>query len=343
MLNKSSAILVGDMHVKKEDIPEAKRFIDWLTTLALSSSSKPLIIFMGDQYNDFALARVESLEFWKWAYERLNEKLGPNSSLSIVGNHDMNQEETATAMSAHSNLTVLARREPVFINKTTAAIGFVRREDLFQKIISEAYAQGARTILCHAEFQGAQYENGFYAPHGFDLSKYPSDLNFVSGHIHKKQQFGNVTYVGTPRPLTRSDIGETKGVHLANLLKNSLEFIPTPQEVCESFRSILIKETDYSDSVLESIPDSSRIYVDIHGSKEFVQKISKQLPESVKTRATYTEDNKDFEVRESEGIPSVFTKFSANYFKSTALDQNTQNEVFDRIYAECPSLKMGVR
>ena len=213
------AFLVGDPHVKKMDIAEAKLLVTWIVATAvqwrIETGIEPIIVFMGDQSDDFAVFRAEVLEFWVWAYDYVSSF--HLRTLSQVGNQRYEiQEETASTMSPFDVRTILAKREPVFLNPTTAAIGFIRNEELFHKTVMGAYAQGVRTILCHTEFEGSQYENGTYAPHGFDLSKYPADLYFITGHIHKKQQFGNVLCVGTPRPGTRSDIGEVKGIHIVS-------------------------------------------------------------------------------------------------------------------------------
>lgn len=338
-------IPIGDLHIHKDDVQEGERFIRWIVDGAKivqnATGKKVLLAFMGDQHNDFAVMRVEVSAFWSWAYAYINMMLD-DQSLSITGNHDMNQDESASAMTSQSARTRVVARDAVFINDTVAAVGFMRKEDLFYEKVMTAYAAGARTILCHAEFQGSQYENGFYAPHGFDLSKYPADLKFISGHIHMKQEFGNVFYVGTPRHLTRSDIGEVKGVHVLDFQKGTREFIETPSSVCAPFQEIILDESGpYQDP--STIPDSPKIYVEIRGSKEFAKKISRALSENIKVRSTYTDEIKNFVVKESEGIPATFNKFSEEFFKTNNVSEKVREAVLAKVYDTCPSLKIGVR
>lgn len=341
---------IGDMHVKKDDVEEAKKFITWIVegVLALNKSTgrRVLPVFMGDQYNDFSLANVVVAEFWTWAYKYMLQNLG-YPPLSLQGNHDMNQEESASIMTVHSDFTVVVGRDPVFIRKDTAAIGFIRNEDLFYSKVMEAYNAGARRVFCHAEFQGCQYENGFYAPHGFDLSKYPADLLFFSGHIHMRQSFGNVTFFGTPRHLTRSDIGEVKGVHIMDLAANTLQFQPTPKEVWAPFVHIEIDEKDPDlKTKLAALSEAAKlnptkVYVDVKGTRDFVQKTTREIP-AVKTRSTYTDELVEVKMKESDGIPAAFTRFSSEFFDAAQVPKGLREDVLKRVYEKCPTLRSGV-
>jgi hypothetical protein len=276
-----------------------------------------------------------------WAYDHITA--AGFESLSQVGNHDMNQEESAATMSVFDQRTVLARRRVMAINKQVGAIGFIRDEELFFKTVMDVYHKGVRTMLVHAEFEGSQYENGTYAPHGFNLTRYPADLIFITGHIHKRQKFGNVYCVGTPKPSTRSDIDETKGIHMI-CLKNVPEvaFWPTPPEVCEPFRRIVINDQS-TEAQIKAIPDSPKVYVELVGTQEFVKKMARLLPPSVHEHSTYTDVKKNTVVKESEGIPTTFVNFTKEYFINNGTPPELQKAILEKVYKSCPSLKQGVK
>jgi hypothetical protein len=341
-------LLIGDPHVRKEDIREARKFIEFIVNGVrvlekTMGHRKVLPVFMGDQMNDFALARAEVLAFWKWAYDQIRAIEPDHDSLSLEGNHDMNQEESASTMCVYDERTVLAGKKPVFINSQVAAIGFIRKEELFYQAAMSAYAEGARTILCHAEFDGAKYESGTYAPNGFKLDRYPSDLMFITGHIHLQQSFGNVWCIGTPRHLTRSDIGETKGIQILDFATGENYFTPTPADVFEPFRAVTITDSPLVDEIIKSIADSPKMYVEVKGTREFCKKVSKLLPPSVKVRSTYTDSGRSVTVKESEGIPSTFRKFSDSFFQQGAVDPELRKAILTKVYDKCPSLKVGVK
>jgi len=339
-------IPVGDMHIRKQDIPEARKFIEFLiqTAYRFIEIGPVLIVFMGDQLNDFGIARAEVLEFWKWAYDELRKHRSNILTLSLIGNHDLNQEESASTMSVYDERTVLAGRDPVFLSENAAAIGFIRDEEAFRAAAMKAYGEGARTIFCHAEFEGSQYESGTYAPNGFKLDRYPKDLSFITGHIHKEQQFGNVWCIGTPRHLTKSDIGETKGVYSINLVSGETKFTPTPVDVFEPFQSILLEESaSFDEKIIETIPDSTKVYVEIKGSRNFAKRIDRLLPSLCRRHSTYTDIDRTVTVKESEGIPKTFAKFSANYFEKAGTPDHVRKAILDRVLARCPSLRSGTQ
>ncbi len=342
---------VGDMHVRKQDIADATRFIQWLAVtikfINNSSSVKAVPVFMGDQYHEFGVAKAEAQKFWKWAYNHLLEVLG-YPSISLVGNHDMNQELTATFMVAHEEATVMV--DSMMRIGNVGFLPFIRDEELFYKSVMELYSLGVRKVFCHVEFQGSQYENGYYAPHGFDLSRYPSDLMFYSGHIHMKQAFGNVVYFGTPRHMTRSDIGEWKGIHLFDVSKNEIADITTPPDVWPKLVEIAIDEdlqnlegTISEISTYAEKNGPGRVYVTMNGSKEFCRTVSSRLPAGVRVSTTYTDTSRPSTVKESEGIPTSFGKYAREYFELYQVPTDVQKAVMEKIYEACPSLKIGVR
>jgi len=334
-------LLVGDVHADLDNLDESRRLIRWIVPLVKKYGALP--IFMGDQYSKMAIIRAEVLEFWVWAYNHINAELSGNeydiNSISLVGNHDLNSDGSASSMRAHAKQTMLAPASAdTAISKNIAAIGYTRDNDTFIKMAQAAYRDGVRTILCHAEFNGAKYDNGFYAPQGIDLESCPPVL-FISGHIHTKQEikseFTKVLYVGTPRQLTRSDIGEVKGVHLWETDTNEMEFIPTPADVAEPFQQITIT----SEVQLATIPNSPRVYVDVHGSADFIKKTLKKMPESAKVRTFPDQERSPIEIKESDGIPAAFVAFSNKYFIKKALDDNTKKNALSIIYEKCPALR----
>ncbi len=328
---------IGDMHVRKEDTEEVSKIIDWIIGIAndFSKESEVHVVFMGDQYNDFAVTRVEVMNFWRKQFNKFNQ----NKSVKVFaleGNHDMNQDGTASAMRAHDDQINIIKEDVIQIANGVGAIGYIRKEDVFKEKVLEAYSKGIKTILCHTEFQGCMYENGFYAPHGFDLSQYPTDIKFISGHIHKSQEFDKVLYVGTTRHLTRSDIGEVKGI-TALYSSGNRKFFPTPSSVSEPFTKVVIEEGQE----IPDVPPSNRTYVELKGTRDFIKKISKTLPDSVKIKTEYTDEMKVIDIKESDGISKAFSQFSNRFFEENQL-QNHKEQILRKIYENCPSLKQGV-
>lgn len=342
--------LVGDLHVKLDNLKESRRVIEWVAQEAKRHDATP--IFMGDQFDSMSVIRAEVLEFWVWAYGYLNNTISGDATkpctISLVGNHDINSDGTASAMSAFESVTtVVDARGLAMLDGNVGAIGFIRDNDKFAAMASAAVQMGCKYLLCHAEFNGAMYENGFYSPHGIDLEKIPNNIQYISGHIHKRQTFGTtvtgqprIIYIGTPRQLTRSDIGEVKGICLFTPATGDGTFIQTPINVSDPYVEVNIVEGQDYDLNLPS-----RVYVNIHGSKEFIKKVCKELPDETKTRTFPTGDVKVSEVKESEGVPVAFGKYCRTFFNgdnATYITADEAKAVLELVYKTCPSLKAGV-
>lgn len=327
-------LLIGDLHVTKANLEESRKFILWIAELCKEKNLIP--IFMGDQYNDHGIVRVEVLTFWNWAYDLLGQ--GGLRSISLTGNHDMNHECTDSAMVANAHQTDVYGVDGVnsqHVFGEVYALPYIKKNEDFVASANALAAAGAKYILCHQECDGSQYESGMYSPNGVKLELLPKGVKFISGHIHLRQLIGKMFfYLGTPRQLTRSDCGAIKGVHIWDG-KTGFEFIETPENVCERFQKIVIKAGE----AWEMPANSSKIYIDVCGPKEFVKSVCSQLPPLVKVKPIYEREKTEFDVKESEGISIAFGKYVDKYCRDKQLDVAIQKEILERVYSRCPSLR----
>jgi DNA repair exonuclease SbcCD nuclease subunit len=329
-------LAIGDMHVKKDNLEESARLTDWIYSLA-KEKDPDFIVFLGDQYDTMGIVRVEVIDFWTRAYNKLSEY----PVISLIGNHDLNSEATASSMVSHHKATTVVKNTLMY-SGNIGFMSFIRDNSQFEKAAMDLYNKGARLIFCHAEFNGAQFESGAYAPHGIDANLFPKDLKFVSGHFHKKQAFGNIQYLGTPRHLTRSDINEIKGVHIIDTNTLNMEFIATPQSVCQPFTFISINSEEDLKNIPTDISDFNKVYIDIKGTDELIKKAKKIVPIGAKIRVFEDQELiKTLEIKESEGIPTAFLKYSEKFFNTNSASKDTQEDVMNLVYKLCPSLKIG--
>jgi len=322
-------IYVGDLHTKKDNLEESTKFIKWIAGLAKERQCP--ILFSGDQYNDFSIARVEIAYFYKWAFDFIG-----SPCIALVGNHDANPDMSLNFMDTHQHKVLVVNKPTKLNNGNILLLPFYRKKELFEHQVKEFTGQ---YIYCHQEWNGAKYENGFYAPHGVELEIIPETVKEVtSGHIHKEQAFGKVWYPGSPRHLTRSDLGEEKGVWHINLDSNTKTKILTPHDVCEPFKHFEITP----DSVWTTDDlNSSRVFVDIKGPKKFIKSILKKMPETAKIRTFEDSEVVESEIKESEGIPKAFLGYVMDYANKNNLGNAEVKAILSNIYTKCPTLRSG--
>lgn len=283
---KKIAVFLGDPHVTLKNLKETENFFNHIKTQVDLMREKAMVnlIIMGDGQHNHAVIRMEVLNLWNKFFMSMSELLRVQV-IYITGNHDIsgikNDEREQSSFSVFRN----RYHNLMIINKPTivdgmAIIPYTSDEPLFLSESASLYEEGAKkTLLCHQTFQGAEYENGMYAPGGFDFSRVRQE-KIISGHIHKKQSFGNINYVGTWRWLIKSDANEDKGYHVAALDTDSGElsnfkFVPT-DNVCRRMSKYEIKEGEE----LPDINENHKNYVTLVGSTRWINKIRKEISEN---------------------------------------------------------------
>lgn len=315
---------IGDPHAKKDNLDESKRLLDWIRPIAIANNLRP--IFLGDLFNDFGVVRTEVLEFWHNEFENNWASLDP---IVLVGNHDEDTQGDTNALSVFSNRADIISKKPVRFerDKKCAYLGFIRDNAQFITEVNWIAANWpeVKYVFCHAEFDGALFETGFPSPHGIKLDELPKHITFISGHIHKRCQFANVIYVGTPRWLTKADANATKAICIFDSDTGTFEWIETPESVAKPFRSFEITpETDLSK--IKELKLDERSYVEVTGPQDFIKAVLKKLPDDAKVRSI---PDKEIvrTVKESDGLAVAFNRFFELYVQEHGLTADVAQDV----------------
>jgi hypothetical protein len=314
-------VLVGDPHVMKSNFEETARLFNWVrNTKAVYKADH--IVFLGDQYNDFGVMRTDVMNF-------LIEQLMPHSPLDIalIGNHDEDAQGATSAMAAHTHQLRVVGKTPLIIGDC-AFVGYIRKNEDFIAM-ANSLPDNIKYCFCHAEFDGAQFEGGFYTTHGIDLAQLPKRIKFVSGHIHKHSEFDCVFYPGTARWSIRSDTNTAKGIWLFDTETGHKEMIPTPPEVAKPYIKLTVTEDMDLETITNTISMTERTYLDFQGPQSFIDSayalLAKKGLNDVKTRSFPDREGQVQVVSEAEGLNTAFYKY-ANHFLA-----NTDSEIARKV------------
>lgn len=301
---------VGDPHATVSNLSEMRSLFDFILKTALIQKVDHVVL-MGDLFHTHAWLRIEVLMVW---HEILTKFIADNSVSVIIleGNHDQpGPKEMEGKMSAVQALKLMfdgnQRLQVITKPKIIDGIGFLpytSNEEKFYQWANELYERGATgTLECHATFQGSTYDNGMYAPGGFDLSKV-SQKNIISGHIHKFQMFDKAMYIGTPKWETAVDADQEKGIWLMSATNglvdvDKAEFISTAS-VVTPMRKIVLKEDD-AEPILK---EGSKYLIEFVGPSSWITKAKKQYVGRAAIKTTFT-DSKQRSKRESTGASTI--------------------------------------
>jgi DNA repair exonuclease SbcCD nuclease subunit len=299
-------LLVGDVHAVPEELEDCDRLIDLIVKVA-KEEEVGTVLFLGDQYDTHNVVRVEVLAFWASAFEQL--KAEDLSVMALVGNHDYAGEGLVDhALMAHEHSIRV-------IDKPTNRGGilllpYISSRDEFVEVCKNHPEQS--TVICHQTFNGATYDNGFYAPDGVDQNDIPQKT-VISGHIHLQQAFGKVTYVGAPRWRTLSDADSERAIWVYEFGQNGTVLSKEGFDTSKHCRPIRYRLDTPEKPVEGQLDPGCDWRIDIKGPIDWIEKRKTELAgHGVKIR-TFKTDKIVPKIKESDGIGKAFDRFLSSY------------------------------
>jgi DNA repair exonuclease SbcCD nuclease subunit len=240
-------LFIGDPHLRMTHFEQAVKFLRWVEEV--TRQCRPDVVCnLGDTFHNHAVLRSELIKEFK---DHVEEVVKVCDYWYVIGNHDQYKPKD---------------------NKYHALQGFdIPKLTVFDKVTKlpqhnitvVPYVQEFKDfpldatglLITHNTFIGADY--GFKREDcGINADKSNADL-IISGHIHKRQQFGKVVYPGTPYAHNATDVDQTKGLLLFDTSTYKQEFIESPfpkwksleYEICSTLdittlHGLLVQELD---------------------------------------------------------------------------------------------------
>src|SRR5271170_2998662 len=156
-------LLVGDIHVKKDNIEETRPIFARILEL---SKSHDCVLIEGDIYDRHGVLQSDEIEIVYDFFEEL--KITCPNSLYILGNHELLSNQKNHSLYHHKHQIKVVEKPEIFTikNETFGAIQYIKDKETFEKEAQILLQPGVKTIFCHQEFQGGKFENNFYCPNG---------------------------------------------------------------------------------------------------------------------------------------------------------------------------------
>lgn len=305
-------LIVGDVHAKLSDLDECSRLVDFVCENA--EKYKPdYTVFLGDQYHNHSIVRVEVMEFWKRAFARI-----PGRIIALVGNHDKGPGSNAHAMLAHTGVESLTVVDSPKVIDGFLFLPYMSNED-FVKACNEH--KSSAVAFCHQTFNLSEYDSGFFAEDGVDITLCPQEL-FICGHIHTAQRIGAVgtdgvwrhaTYIGSPRWMSLHDANQDKSIRLLDLCPTDGV---TGEDIHLYTRSVctpIVALSETPDSLQKMPEGAASVVVELRGPSAWISdRIIYWQAHGAKVR-TIREDQKQPAVRESSGIAVALNEYVERY------------------------------
>ena len=152
----------------------------------------------------------------------------------IVGNHDIFYKDSLKInapglnLNEYENVTCYSSPQDVRVeNENVFFIPWICEDNAEEFVESMAYSE-ASVAMGHLEIAGFYANQNYQCQHGTDARVFEQFEKVFSGHFHKKNSSGNITYLGNPYQLYWNDEGDTRGFHIFNLRTKELKFVENP-------------------------------------------------------------------------------------------------------------------
>lgn len=229
--NIRNAYLLGDLHIgvknnSAEWFDIQKEFIiDWFIKQIIADGFDPDkdVLFQAGDWNhvrESTNVRISNATIEM--FEKLS-KIFKRGIHIILGNHDVYYKDRTDVHSLKeidlifNNVHIYERPELLEINEKHRFLMLPWEHDIEQLSRKVNYFKGdADYILCHADIKDFRLNKWTKLEHGLNRNELKSFKKIYSGHIHIRQEYENMIYIGTPYQMDRGDFGNIKGFYKLN-------------------------------------------------------------------------------------------------------------------------------
>lgn len=267
----TNAFIISDIHLgikmgSEEWRENTREYFEkfFIPLIEKEKDEGSIILCLGDIFDDRKSINIAVNDLAIDIFEKL-AKIMP--IYIINGNHDMYKKSNNDITSLRSfdnipNITIF--KEPTLWtlgikgewNKGCMMIPYQGNMERETTLVNQN--ADSDYIFMHTDIKNLSYDNGMNITMGVDTSAVKGVI--YSGHIHKRQDGGNIIYVGSPYQLRRSDIGNHKGIYRLWFETGKKDFYEN--KISPIFLKVPIEEIrNADDKTIEKI--ISHNYVDI--------------------------------------------------------------------------------
>lgn len=270
--NRACYTIVGDPHVKPNNLDTFHKLTSKVEELGNHT------VWLGDLLDTKEVIRGRCLNTCLEYF--MNSKL---QHTVLVGNHDwFNLECKEHSLEFLKMLDNVAVVDSLIQNVAGFAfIPYIHDKETLKKTLKEA--SDSKILFAHLEVSNFDFGNGYICDEGLDLKDLSKFKKVISGHFHKFQQQGNLTYLGTPFSHSFGESNQTKYIATINE-EGVLDLIETgfPKHVTIEFNCDNLNDTKDHVLIPEIFDDPKKPLKDYYrviltGKQENVDRFPKHM------------------------------------------------------------------
>lgn len=253
----------------------------------------------------------------------------------LLGNHDIYYRNRIDVNSVEilrglSNITIVDKIVRETINdKKIITFPWLVEESAILHEFNSVCAGKEKFDLClgHFEIKGFEISKGQYDDFGMDKGKFKNFKRVFTGHYHLRNTMNQISYLGCPYPITWSDYGDIKGIHIYDIEESKTEFIENTDS--PTFIKLTINDLLTDSSLVDKIKGNSvKIVIDKKYEEldilKSITRVEGLQPIKLDIEHEYIEeiaDDDDLDIETSDIL-----SFITEYVKNIELDENIKEK-----------------
>ena len=312
MLNKKETeikriFMISDLHFGvRSNSPEWLKiqtdyFYDYFIPLVKEHKKEGDACFiLGDIFDSRQSINILVMNSCIQVFQELAKLFGEDGVYVMTGNHDCWTKDSAdvhslTCLSGIPNVHVYNKPGIVKAQDTKLVIfpwgmGIEEEREFLESTSSDV-------LFVHTDIKDARFNSKVKVEHGNGTETYRRHKRVYGGHIHYRQRVNDfITLIGSPYQMTRTDIGNRKGVYLLDLQTKEETFFEnsfSPEFITANFDSIIDMNREELNSVF------SNKFVDLKVSKRWFEEVD------VPSFALSFKTQRSIEIQEIEDSDSI--------------------------------------
>ena len=343
------AFIVSDTHfgARSNSVEWIEEMMDWFYSdfiPRVKSEYQPgdILIHCGDVFDNRQTVNLLVLHNGIKLFEELSQ-IFLDGIYVIAGNHDV-MRKSNNDVSSLDCLKYIPRvniiKEPVIAEIGNMKTLFMpwRTDDTEERsCLTEFKVYDCHYLFCHTNIRNLRFDSYREVDEGISISELETFKRVYSGHIHWGQHRGNVTMVGNPYQMTRSDANNNKGFYLLDFESGDERFFENEHSP-KFVKLYLNKYIDKSIGELKELCRNNR--VDMYVPSTYLMKyqitpiidILSEITKKLEVIPFEADLNEDLEFDENiEGTFNIFG-LCEKYIKSMpSLDSSIKERVLSKI------------
>lgn len=349
-INAKRAFIVSDTHfgARSNSVEWIEEMMDWFRSDFIPKVKKEyrpgdILIHCGDVFDNRQSINLLVLHEGMKLFEELSH-IFEDGIYVIAGNHDV-MRKTTNDVSSLDALRYIPKvniiKEPIIATFPTTTALFMpwrTNEEEEKKCLEEYDIQKCNYLFCHTNIRNLRFDSRRDVEEGLMLEDIKNFQRVYSGHIHWGQHRGNVTMVGNPYQMTRSDAGNPKGFYLLDIESGEETFIEnnhSPKFVKIYINKFLNKsvgeliEMSANNRVDLYVPSTYLVKYQINAIIDILSEITKKLDVIPFEQDLYDElEDSEFDNVGSMNIFNLCEKYVGGI---KTLDDESKNRVLNKI------------